>query len=220
MRSVAATVSPWRMQRCTCCGRPGDRDRFVSVQVDLSQRDGPKELVDSALEHFERIDIVVPNAGGPPNGGAQSVGDDELLWQNAFDTNLWSTLRLIKDALPGMIDRQWGRVVIIGSTAVKEPVADLVLSNATRSAIWSWAKTLAGEVAQDGVTVNMAMPGLHNTDRVAERMNPEGLARRLRTIPAQRMGEPEEFASLVAFLCSQAAGFITGDRGIHLTGLA
>jgi len=186
-------------------------DRFLTVQADLSDRDGPEKLIQAALERFDKIDIVVPNSGGPPNGGAQSVGDDDVLWQNAFDGNFWSTLRLVKEALPGMIDRQWGRVVIIGSTAVREPVADLVLSNATRSAIWSWAKTLASEVAKDGVTVNMAMPGLHNTDRVAERMNAEALARRLMTIPAQRVGEPEEFAALMAFLCSQSAGFISGE---------
>ena len=187
-----------------------DKEHVLAVQADLSDPGAPLALVDQTRERFGRVDIVVPNAGGPPNGGARAVGDDPHLWQRAFDTNFWATVRLVNAALPTMIDGGWGRVVIIGSTAVKEPAPELVLSNATRSAVWSWAKTLASEVAVDGLTVNMALPGLHNTDRVAERMDADGLAKRLLTIPARRMGEPAEFASLVAYLCSDRAGFITG----------
>ena len=187
-----------------------DPGKIHAVPLDLAEPGQPARLVEETLENFGSLDIVVPNAGGPPNGGALAVGADRLRWGTAFASNFWSSLELTDAALPHLLDQGWGRVCMIGSRTVKEPDPGLVLSNTTRSALWSWAKSLATEVADKGVTVTMAMPGLHNTARVAQRMTSEGLEIRLRAIPVGRLGKPEEFASLVAFLCSEHAAFITG----------
>ena len=186
-------------------------DDVMAVQIDLSTSSGPQRFVEAVESTLGHVDIVVPNAGGPPNASAIDVGDNEQLWKNAFDANYWSTLRLVNAVVPGMLERGFGRIVIIGSTVVKEPVEGIVLSTVTRTAIWAWAKTLSREVASGGVTVNMAMPGLHATDRIRERLDESALALRLADIPAHRLGTPAEFASLIAYLCSKGAQFITGQ---------
>lgn len=163
-------------------------------------------------------DIVVANAGGPPVASAVDVA--EAAMRAGLDLNLLSSVRLAQGALAGMRARRFGRIVFVSSMAAKMPLAGLVLSNTARAGLLGYAKTLATEVAADGVTVNTVLPGHFDTDRALDLVRqraaregvPEGevLARRVAGIPAGRAGSPEELAGVVAFLCSARAGFVTG----------
>ena len=142
-------------------------------------------------------------------------------WQRAVELTLRSAVELTRRVLPGMRERKWGRVVNITSIAVKQPVDGLMLSNSIRSAVTGWARTLANEVATDGVTVNCVMPGFTRTDRVQElnaaTAKREGvdvaeIEKRTQTqIPMRRIGAPREFAAVVAFLASERASYITAQ---------
>lgn len=187
------------------------------VELDLSSPESVAGL--GARMAAEGIDILVNNSGGPAAGPAQ--GQSEAAWQAAFATMATSLFSLTDTLLPGMIERGFGRVITIGSSGVVSPIPNLALSNGVRAAIAGWSKTLAGEVAAKGVTVNMVLPGRIATDRVREL--DEGKARRSgtaletveaesrATIPAGRYGRPEEFAAVVAFLASSQASFVTGS---------
>lgn len=163
-------------------------------------------------------DIVVANAGGPPVASAADVTEDAL--RDALELNLLASVRLVQGTLPAMRARRFGRVVFLTSMAARMPLAGLVSSNTARAGLLGYAKTLATEVAADGVTVNTVLPGHFDTDRALElaRQNaarqgvPEAtvLARRTAGIPMGRAGVPEEMAAVVAFLCSVRASFVTG----------
>ena len=144
------------------------------------------------------IDILVPNAGGPHPGGFADITDlDE--YADAFELNCLSTIAMCKEAVPAMQAQQWGRVVAITSIAVRQPIPNLILSNTARAGVTGFLKTLAREIAADGVTVNSLQPGLHDTERVAVRCHggadPSG-------VPAGRSGGPEDFGAIAAFVCS------------------
>jgi 3-oxoacyl-[acyl-carrier protein] reductase len=148
-------------------------------------------------------------------------------WRTALRLNLESALRLTHAVLPGMRERRWGRIVNITSVAVKEPVDGLILSNSVRAAVTGWARTLANEVAADGVTVNNALPGYTVTGRLLELADSVSAQKGISiddvramweaSIPMGRLGEPREFAALVAFLASDRASYITG-RSITVDG--
>lgn len=190
-----------------------------AIEADVSTVDGIERVHAAALEHFGRVDILVNNAGGPPSGPFESHGWDA--WEKAVQLNLRSTVELTRRVLPGMRERKWGRILNVTSIAVKQPVDGLILSNSIRAAVTGWARTLANEVAADGVTVNNVMPGYTRTERVqqlnAATASREGIdvlevQRRLESqIPMRRMGEPREFAALVAFLASERASYITAQ---------
>lgn len=190
-----------------------------AVEADLSQLDGIRRVTTTALEKFGRVDVLVTNAGGPPAGTFDSHGWDA--WQRAVDLTLRSAVELTRGVLPGMRERKWGRVINVTSIAVKQPVDNLMLSNAVRSAVTGFARTLANEVAAEGVTVNNILPGYTRTERVEELADAnaakQGLTRRdiigkfESEIPMRRLGEPEEFAALAAFLASERASYITGQ---------
>jgi 3-oxoacyl-[acyl-carrier protein] reductase len=207
-------------------GRRGDRAReianelpkAVGVGVDLTTPEGPAELVAAARNTFGDVDVLVLNGPGPKPGPAASVDDEGL--DSAVETLLRPQLRLLGLTLPRMRSRGWGRVLAVGSSGVDAPLPNLALSNLGRTALSAYLKTLASEVAADGVTVNMLLPGRIATDRVA--FLDEAAAVRAgtsvadvvtksrATIPAGRYGDPAEFGAVGTFLCSELASYVTG----------
>jgi 3-oxoacyl-[acyl-carrier protein] reductase len=190
----------------------------IAVPADLAIDADVLKVVNSGLQRFGRIDILVTNAGGPPAGQFETL--DREAWEAATRLTLHSVLELTRHVLPGMRERRWGRILNITSIAVKQPVDNLILSNSLRAAVTGFARTLANEVATRGITVNNIMPGYTRTERVeqlAEMMAAkEGISpadfvgRWEREIPMRRLGEPKEFAALAAFLVSERASYITG----------
>ena len=190
----------------------------LALSTDLSDRTQLEELTDAALSRFGRVDVLVNNAGGPPAGGFDDHGREA--WRDAVRLNLESALDLTRAVLPGMKERQWGRILNITSVSVKEPVDGLILSSSVRAAVTGFAKTLANEVAEHGITVNNVLPGFTRTDRLEElagalserrgKTRAEVEAEWTAVIPAARLGEPREFAAVVAFLASERASYVTG----------
>lgn len=190
----------------------------LAVAADVSKGADAARLVERAHDEFDRVDVLVNNAGGPPAGPFESHDIED--WRAAVGQNLESAIQLTRGVLPGMKERGWGRVLNVTSIAVKQPVNGLILSNSVRAAVTGFARTLANEVASDGITVNNLMPGYTRTrrleslarDAAEERGVPpeEVTAGWEEQVPASRLGEPREFAALAAFLASERAGYITG----------
>lgn len=174
---------------------------------DAGYTDRAGELVATVQADLGPIDIVVANSGGPPPS-QDALGFTLDQWRQAYETLLLGQLALIGAVLPGMRERGWGRVLSLSSSVVREPNPVLVLSTAHRSGLLAALKTIAGQVAGDGVTVNSLLPGMIATDRIREIGGdaPERVA----SIPAGRLGTVEEFAAAAAFLCSEPAAYITG----------
>jgi 3-oxoacyl-[acyl-carrier protein] reductase len=173
----------------------------------------------AAMDAMGGIDILVANTGGPPARTALNVKPEE--WMPQFQAMVVPVFTLAGLVLPGMRERGWGRIVTIASSGVVQPIPNLVISNALRSSIVGWSKTLATEVAKDGITVNLVLPGRIQTDRVEEldaanakaqgKTVDEIAAAARGTIPAGRYGRVEEFADTVCFLASERASYITGS---------
>jgi 3-oxoacyl-[acyl-carrier protein] reductase len=190
-----------------------DRHGVQVVSLALDLRDGAaiERLVRDTVVYFGRLDILVNNTGGPPAGPFES--HDDAAWQTAFETLLLSVVRMTRLALPEMRRRQWGRIVTVTSTAVKQPIPNLVLSNALRAAVTGLTKTLASEVARDGITVNTVAPGRILTDRLTSLYGGDAETTRREAVgevPAGRVGEPSDMGNAIAYLCSERAGYITG----------
>lgn len=190
----------------------------VAIAADVSRPEDVERVVRAAIERFARVDILVTNAGGPPSGTFESLGPEK--WDDAVRLTLLSTVNLCRAVLPGMKQRHWGRIINITSITVKQPVEGLMLSNSLRAGVTGFARTLANEVARDGITVNNILPGYTRTQRVedlakstAEREGisiDDAMKRSEAEIPMRRLGEPREFAALAAFLASDRASYITG----------
>jgi 3-oxoacyl-[acyl-carrier protein] reductase len=190
-----------------------------AVVADLSTLEDVQRVTTDALSAFGRVDVLVTNAGGPPAGTFET--HDWETWERAVNLTLRSVVEMTRAVLPGMRQRKWGRVINVTSIAVKQPVDNLILSNSVRAAVTGFARTLANEVATDGVTVNNILPGYTRTERVEElataTASKEGLTQRdivsrfENQIPMRRLGEPPEFAALAAFLASERASYITGQ---------
>jgi 3-oxoacyl-[acyl-carrier protein] reductase len=178
---------------------------------DSGDLDGAAALAALIREQVGEIDILVTNTGGPPTGPDPLAFSDEQ-WEQAHRTLVMAPIALVRAVVPGMRERRWGRIVGIASTSVREPIPVLMLSNAERSATLAAYKTLAHELAGDGITVNTLLTGSIATERAAAmhgsmRAAEEAAAER---VPAGRIGRPEEMGWAAAFLCSERAGFITG----------
>ncbi len=179
----------------------------------------PKRGVKSAREQLGPIDILVNNSGGPPPSGASGVKPE--LWEAQFHAMVLPLFRITDMLLPAMRERKFGRVLTVASYSVIEPIPFIGISNTLRGAVAGWSKTLAGEVARDGVTVNMLLPGVIATDRSvqlheanAKRQNisvEEALKRFETTLPVGRMGTAAEFGAVAAFLASPLASYVTGS---------
>ncbi|HYX27982.1 MAG TPA: SDR family oxidoreductase [Pyrinomonadaceae bacterium] len=192
--------------------------KVFGFAADVSNPNDVERLVQSAIDRFGRIDILVTNSGGPPAGPFEAFDMDQ--WEAATRLLLYSSVNLARAVLPGMKERRWGRILNITSIAVKQPVDNLILSNSLRAGVTGFARTLANEVAQFGITVNNIMPGYTRTERVEELAkmlaekqgitSEEFIARWEQEIPMHRIGDPREFAALATFLVSERASFITG----------
>ena len=224
---AVATALAHEGARVVLCGRRGERARELAaglpgaagLAVDLT-RDGVEGLVADAEAAIGPLDVVVLNSGGPPPGGAVDLSTDSI--RAAVETLLLRQVELVAAVLPGMRSRGWGRILAIGSSGVQAPLPGLVLSNIGRAGLAGYLKTLASEVAADGVTVNMLLPGRFDTDRSTAidggRAEREGMSleevrdESQRSIPVGRYGDPAEFGAVAAFLCSGPASYLTGEQ--------
>lgn len=171
-------------------------DSVVAVTADITQPDAPAQVVRETLDRFGRLDILVANAGGPPPGRALDVTDEQIA--AAVNSNLTTSVRLVREALPALRSGGSGRICCITSYSVKQPVPNLALSNLARTGLWSWAKTAARDLFPD-VTLNLVCPGPHATDRMIQLGGSD-----------YPMGDPGDFGRIVAFLCSKPAAYISG----------
>jgi 3-oxoacyl-[acyl-carrier protein] reductase len=208
----------------TAIGAAGERlaalgAKVVAFAADLSTEEGLQTAVSRVKDAFDRLDVLVTNTGGPAT--AAPLAPDWAAWTRAAELLLRSAVELTRAFVPGMRERKWGRVIGITSLAVKQPVAGLVLSNSLRAAVTGYFRTLAEEVAADGVTVNTVLPGFTETERL--RSLADTAARQQggtrdavydkyrAATPARRLGAPEEVAAMIAFLASTRAAFVTGQ---------
>ena len=209
--------------RMVVCGRDADRLAGALDEIghgaegfvcDVSTDAGGREFVERAIGILGRVDILVANGGGPPPGGFADVPESAYI--EALQKNLLSVVAMCKSAVPSMRERRWGRVLAITSVAVRQPIANLILSNTARAGVTGFLKTLAREVAGDGVTVNTIQPGIHATDRMVQLYGgtPDGASL---GIPAGIVGDPDDFGRIAAFMCSDAARFMTGVQ-LHVDG--
>jgi 3-oxoacyl-[acyl-carrier protein] reductase len=186
--------------------------------LDLSKPESINEALAPFVCNTNRVDILVNNAGGPPAG--PMIDTDVAEFEKAFRTHVISSHTLAQLVVPGMKEAGFGRIINIVSTSIKQPIAGLGISNSVRAAVANWAKTLANEISSYGITVNNVLPGFTKTERLeylfAKQAADQGvdqetiLERTVASIPAKRLGEPNEFGAAVAFLCSPAAAYING----------
>lgn len=185
-----------------------------AMRADVTKAADVKALGARAREAFGGIDILVANCGGPPRGGLEEMTDEQ--WYGAFDVSLLSVVRLIREVVPSMRQRKWGRILTIQSVSVKQPVEGLLLSNAVRPGVAGLVKTLSGELGKDNILINTVCPGRIMTDRFLGGAKQSGLPtdeyvkRSSAEIPVRRVGTAEEFANVVVFLASERASYVTG----------
>ena len=195
----------------------------TGIVGDVASGEAMDRLADAAIAAMGGVDILVLNHGGPPQCIASEMQEADLVkW---FQHIVVSPIRIANRLIPAMRARGWGRVIVVGSTGMQQPIPNLALSNTLRASIWAWLKTLSGEVAADGVTMNVLAPGTILTDRTKEsagalalRKNisfedalAERVAEAAKQIPAGRVGMPDEYGPMGAFLASDKAGYVTGS---------
>ncbi len=185
----------------------------ASVQgfaCDLASADARHAMLDEIQTNWGPIDILVANNGGPSPGYYDTLSEEQ--WNQALHGNLIAMKDSAQEVLAGMLEKAWGRIVFITSVSVKQPIESLILSNTARAGLTGYAKTLSAHVADKGITVNMVLPGIHDTERVKELhsdlADPALIAK---DIPMKRLGQPAELAAVIAFLASTRASYITGQ---------
>jgi 3-oxoacyl-[acyl-carrier protein] reductase len=194
---------PLRATEAAIRDRGGD---VLAMVDDVTDPEAPARLVARTADHFGGLDILVGNAGGPPPGRALEIDDAQIA--AAVNNNLTTSVRLVRQAVPWMQRAGWGRICLITSFSIKQPIPGLALSNLARTGLWAWAKTAAQDLFPTGVTLNLACPGHFATDRMKQ----------LGGDPAH-MGDPADFGRIVAFLCSQPCGFLS-SAGVNVDGAA
>ena len=195
------------------------RVEVLAESVDVTDFEGVKQFVAGVAKQFGRIDVCVANSGGPPAKNFLSVTLDE--WRRAVYTNFLSFVNLAREVIPHMQRNRWGRFITITSISVKQPVPDLVMSNAVRTAVVGLVKSLANEFGKDGILVNNVAPGYTATERLKELAGTRALAARVgekqiyeqwaAEIPVRRIGKPEEIADTIVWLASERASYVTGQ---------
>jgi 3-oxoacyl-[acyl-carrier protein] reductase len=217
-RAIAAELAA-EGARVALSSRSRERTEATAAEIgavayvhDGSDLDAVPGLVADVEAQLGPIDVLVCNTGGPP-GGPDALGFAREQWEDAYRNLVLGPMTLVEAVVPGMRARGWGRVVNVVSAGVREPIPNLMLSNAHRVSMINAFKTIARQVAPDGVTLNSVLPGRIDTDRILELMGSreaaEDFARR--EVPAQRMGTVEEFAAVAVFLCSERAAYVTGE---------
>ena len=194
------------------------KGRILPVVADVTKSGDIEKVVKTTVEEFGTVHILVNNAGGPPAGYFEDFNDDD--WYASVDLLLMSSIRFIRLVLPYMKKQKWGRIINITSVSVKQPIDNLILSNSIRLAIVGMAKTLSKQLAKYNITINNVAPGYILTDRVRSLLETRAKSENksyedvyneiVKNIPVGRIGEPEELGSLIAFLASERAGYITG----------
>jgi 3-oxoacyl-[acyl-carrier protein] reductase len=209
--------------RVVICGRDHGRIEAAATEIghgciglvhDVSDAAGGAAFVAAATEALGGLDIVVANGGGPPPGTFASTPVD--VYDTALDLSLLSVVGMAKAAIPAMQAQRWGRFVAITSVSVRQPIPTLILSNTARAGVTGFLKTVAREVARDGVTVNSVQPGLHATDRVTSLYGGDTAAVAA-DVPAGVLGQAADFGAIVAFVCSDQAKYVTGLQ-LHVDG--
>jgi 3-oxoacyl-[acyl-carrier protein] reductase len=201
------------------CSRSRERIEAAAAEIpgaiplvaDVSTEAGGAQFVREARASLGGIDILVANCGGPPPG--TFAGTELSSYAAAFEQNCLAVIAMCLEAVPEMQAHGWGRVLAITSIAARQPIPALILSNTARAGVTGFLKTLAREVAADGVTVNSIQPGSHDTERIRALYGGGGGGDR----PSERLGDPADFGKIAAFLCSAPAAFLTG-AGVHVDG--
>jgi 3-oxoacyl-[acyl-carrier protein] reductase len=180
--------------------------------LDSANLDAAPRVLEEVGQALGPVDILVCNTGGPP-GGPDPLGFARDQWESAYRSLVLAPLALVERVIPGMRERRFGRIINVASTSVREPIANLMLSNAHRAAMITSFKTISRAVAGDNVTLNTLLPGRIATERAYSLASSpeEAEAAAAREVPAARMGQPEEMAAAAAFLCSARAGYVTGE---------
>lgn len=191
---------------------------ILAIPADVTDKASITALVQEVKNALGPIDILVNNAGGPPPGQFDSLTDED--WEKTFRLTLMSAVRLTRAVLPDMRAKAWGRIINISSNSIRQPIGPLFLSNSMRLAVLGWAKSLANEVAGQGILVNTVCPGWTRTERVSsllatraksENRTESEIEQEITAgIPLGRLGKPEELGDVVTFLASERAGFISG----------
>jgi 3-oxoacyl-[acyl-carrier protein] reductase len=169
----------------------------LAIEADVTEPATPARLVQETVARFGGLDILVANAGGPPPGRSLEVDDAALL--AALNANLLTSIRLVRESVPHMRAAGWGRICCITSYLIKQPAPNLSLSNVARTGLWAWAKTAAGDLVSEGITLNLTCPGPHATERMRELGGGGG-----------HLADPADFGKVVAFLCSDPARDVSG----------
>jgi 3-oxoacyl-[acyl-carrier protein] reductase len=191
------------------------RAEVLTVPADLAKAEDIQNVVAATVQHFGGVDVLVDNSGGPALGRFPDLTDDD--WRQAFEVVTLNFVRFVREVVPHMGEKQWGRIVAIQSSSVKQPVDNIDLSNGTRPGIAGLMKAIMPGLAKDGITINLVLPGTFRTARITDRLaaGPAEVAQQIEAqlaaaIPIGRLGEPSELGHLVAFLASEQASYITG----------